>query len=172
MITAVKQALWSQFGASIDMLKNAVVMWPEERWEADNKFFYMAYHVLVFLDYYLTIPAPKDFVSPLSFTLAEPGVKIDGMIDDVMPDRIYTKKELLEYLDASRTKCRGVIDGLTEQKLSERWIEYEDGKVNKNLSVLELLLYNMRHVQHHAAQLNTMLRNKIDAAPRWVRAAK
>ena len=31
-----------------------------------------------------------------------------------------------------------------------------------NYSVVEILLYNMRHVQHHAAQLNLLLaaRNK------------
>jgi hypothetical protein len=30
------------------------------------------------------------------------------------------------------------------------------------------LLYNMRHVQHHAAQLNLILRQTIDSAPGWV----
>jgi uncharacterized damage-inducible protein DinB len=38
-----------------------------------------------------------------------------------------------------------------------------------DLSVAEMLLYNMRHVQHHAGQLNRILRQKIDSAPRWVR---
>ena len=32
----------------------------------------------------------------------------------------------------------------------------------------ELLLYNMRHVQHHAAQLNLLLRQTTNSAPRWV----
>ena len=32
----------------------------------------------------------------------------------------------------------------------------------------ELFLYNLRHVQHHAAQLNLILRQTIDRAPRWV----
>jgi hypothetical protein len=36
----------------------------------------------------------------------------------------------------------------------------------------ELLLDNMRHVQHHAAQLNLILRQTIDAAPGWVATAK
>jgi len=34
--------------------------------------------------------------------------------------------------------------------------------------VEEILLYNMRHVQHHAAQLNQLLRQEIDQAPDWV----
>ena len=38
-----------------------------------------------------------------------------------------------------------------------------------DLSFLELLLYNMRHVQHHTAQLNMILRQEIDSAPGWVK---
>jgi hypothetical protein len=34
--------------------------------------------------------------------------------------------------------------------------------------VVEILLYNMRHVQNHAAQLNLLLQQEIDDAPRWV----
>jgi hypothetical protein len=30
----------------------------------------------------------------------------------------------------------------------------------------------MRHVQHHAGQLNLILRQKIDSAPRWVKKTK
>jgi len=37
---------------------------------------------------------------------------------------------------------------------------------------VELLLYNMRHVQHHAAQLNLMLRQAVDSAPGWVAKTK
>jgi len=164
MINALKESLWKQFGASIDMLKNAILLWPEENWNTDKKCFYMAYHCLVFLDYYLTIP-PDNFSSPLPFTIGES----DEAIDDVVPDRLYSKQELLDYLQSTREKCHEIIAGLTEGKLEERWIE-EDG--NMNYAVLEILLYNMRHVQHHAAQLNLLLRQKINNAPGWVARAK
>jgi uncharacterized damage-inducible protein DinB len=38
----------------------------------------------------------------------------------------------------------------------------------RDMSNAELLLYNMRHVQHHAAQLNLLLRQTTDSAPDWV----
>jgi hypothetical protein len=164
MINTVKESLWKQFGASIDMLKNAVTLWPDEYWSTDRNFFYNAYHVLVFLDYYLTNP-PNNFSSPLPFTLTERKAAPAEAIDDVIPNRIYTKNELLVYLQSCREKCYRLITSLTEEKLSERWIE-EGGDMN--YSVLEILLYNMRHVQHHAAQLNLSLRQKINNAPRWV----
>ena len=168
MITALQESLWKQFGASIDMLKNAIILWPEEYWNTDKKFFYNAYHCLLFLDYYLTIPH-QNFSSPLPFTLAESDDAIGDAIDDLIPDRVYSKQELLDYLQSSREKCHALIARLTEDKLNERWIE-EPG--NMNYSVLELLLYNMRHVQHHAAQLNLLSRQKINDAPRWVARAE
>ena len=168
MLNTLKESLWKQFGASIDMLKNAIILWPEENWDAGKKFFYNAYHCLVFLDYYLTIP-PGNFSSPLPFTITESGDVPADAIDDVIPDRIYSKKELLGYLQSSREKCRKLIGGLTEEKSEERWIE-DPG--NMNYSVLELLLYNMRHVQHHAAQLNLLLRQEINNAPGWVARAE
>ena len=163
MISTLKESLWTQFGASIDMLKNAITMWPEDSWQSDKRFFYTAYHVIVFLDYYLTNP-PDDFISLLPFTITETGAPPEA-IDDVVPDRIYSKQEFLDYLKTSREKCYALIANLTEEKLSERWVETQGGM---NYSLLEILLYNMRHVQHHTAQLNMMLRQKINDAPEWV----
>ncbi len=56
MVQLIKENLWKQFGASIDMLHNAIAMWPDEQWEMKKRFFYIAYHTLVFLEYYLTNP--------------------------------------------------------------------------------------------------------------------
>ena len=145
------------------MLKNAITLWPEERWASHKKFFYMSYHCLIFLDYYLNFPAKQEFVSPLPFT--ETGTIPPDGIDDLVPNRIYSKQELLDYLKSCREKCRTVITNLTEEKLHERWIQVS---WNRNYSVLELLMYNMRHVQHHTAQLNMLLRQEINDAPKWV----
>lgn len=164
MIDAIKNDLWKQFGASIDMLRNAIMQWPDEYWDSRKRFFYVAYHCLIFLDYYLTIP-PKAFSSPLPFTFAESDLVSDEVVDDIIPDRIYSKIELIDYLQSCREKCHALIRALTEEKLKERWIEV-DGRMN--YSVLEILLYNMRHVQHHAAQLNLFLRQGINNAPDWV----
>jgi hypothetical protein len=164
MITSLKESLWKQFGASIDMLSNSITLWPDDNWYNNKKVFYIAYHSAVFLDYYLTIPS-KNFTSPLPFTLVESDNIPEDAIDDVIPDRIYTKRELLDYLQSSRKKCHRIIGGLTEEKLNERWIE-DPG--NMNYSFLEILLYNMRHVQHHAAQLNLLLRKEINIAPWWI----
>jgi len=156
MIDVLKENLWKQFGASIDMLENAIVLCPSGQWDTDSKFWYIAYHCIFYLDYYLT-KEPSTFSPPAPFTLSE----FDP--SGAMPERTYTKEELLSYLQAGRDKCRLLIAGLSDEIMSQRWInEY------KNYTVLEILLYNMRHVQHHAAQLNMLLRQSIRNAPRWV----
>lgn len=153
---SLKESLWKQFGASIDMLENAIILCPANLWDTDKKFWYNAYHCLFFLDYYLTLETEK-FSPPAPFTLSE--------FEDTMPERVYSQEELLTYLQFCRNKCRNLIDSLTDETLKIHWVN-----VSKTMDypIIEILLYNMRHVQHHAAQLNLILRQEINDAPDWV----
>jgi hypothetical protein len=156
----INESLWQQFGASIDMLENAIKMCPEMLWDNDKKFWYNAFHCLFWLDYYLSIE-PSKFSPPIPFTLSE--FDTSG----ALPNRTYSKQELLKYLQINREKCYQLISNLDDELMNTRWInEY------KNFSVFEILLYNMRHVQHHAAQLNQLLRLSIQDAPKWVSKAE
>lgn len=156
----LQEDLWSQFGASINMLENAIKFCPPEHWNTDRNFWYNAYHCLFFLDYYLTMQ-PAQFCPPAPFSFSE--------FEDKMPDRVYQKEELLTYLQSCREKCRNLIGEQTAAFFSNRWIN-QSGTMN--YSVFEILLYNMRHVQHHAAQLNLILRQEINDAPDWVSRVK
>jgi hypothetical protein len=156
---SLKTILWHQFGAAIDMLENAITACPEELWNTGSQFWYIGYHTLFFLDYYLSdeTPMEKDFSPPSPFTTSE-------FEDGVMPERVYDKEELLIYCRFGRQKLRELLERLVEEELlTKRFVsEY------KNYCILEMLLYNMRHVQHHTAQLNLLLRQDVDAAPDWV----
>jgi hypothetical protein len=158
-----KEALWGQLGAAIAMVENALRACPEELLVDRSRrpeLSYMAYHTLFYVDYFCD-PAPAEFRPAAfdSFGLAE-------LLDekDAPPfERAYTKAELLGYLEGGREKCRSRIAALTDEEAARRadidWLP---------LPVAEVLLYNLRHVQHHAAQLNLLLRQAIDEAPRWV----
>jgi ribosomal protein L24E len=160
MDNSLKEILWRQFGASIDMLKNAITLCPTEYWDTEKQFWYNAYHCLFFLDYYLTLE-PKNFSPPAPFTLSE--------FEDRMPERVYIKDELLTYLQFCRQKCRSLIGGMTAEIAKSNWTN-ESKTMSYN--VIEILLYNMRHVQHHAAQLNLLLRQLINNVPDWVSRAE
>lgn len=171
MLTTLKTSLWKQFGASIDTLEQAIVLCPEPVLERKDKFFYIAYHTLVFLEYYLTFP-PQGFSARLPFTLVAEDSIPEQAIDDLLPERLYSKQELLDYLQTSREKCRKLISGLTPEQITTLRFTEDAENGGKDYSVLEILLYNMRHVQHHAAQLNMMMRQQVNDAPNWVREAK
>ena len=159
MDNLMKESLWKQFGASIDMLENSITACPEHLWSDKKLFWYWTYHTIFYLDYYLTLE-PQNFSPPKPFTLSE-------FENGTMPERIYTKEELIMYLRFCKNKCHDLIKNLTNENINNRWInEY------RNYSIFELLLYNMRHVQHHMAQLNLMLRQEINDAPRWVSQTK
>jgi uncharacterized damage-inducible protein DinB len=149
--------LWHHFGAAIDMLENAIAACPDALWSDRSgrpEFWYATYHTLFFLDLYLS-DSPDGFAPPAPFTLDE--------LENTLPERPYRKDELLSYLEHCREKLRAVLGSVTDDKLREvhRWWTRE-------FSVLENLIYNMRHVQHHAAQLNLILRQQTHSAPNWV----
>ena len=163
MTSETKTIIWHQFGAAIDMLENAIKACPDDVWgnRIDTReFWYITFHSLFYLDLYLS-ESDKGFVPPSPFTLDE--------LDErgLLPERVYTKQELLTFLEHGREKCRSTIASMTEERSNQRcgfdWLD---------LSVAEVLLYNMRHVQHHVAQLNLIISNKLGSAPRWVRRTK
>jgi uncharacterized damage-inducible protein DinB len=82
----------------------------------------------------------------------------------LLPEQPYSKDVLLGYLDHCRRKCRHAIDSMTDEKARQP----DRIRPEQNLTVAERHLYNMRHVQHHAAQLNLVLRQKANTAPGWV----
>lgn len=159
-----RAALWGQFGAAIDMLENALVACPDELLVDRSRrpeIWYLVYHTLFFIDYYLD-PAPADF-QPAPFDshgLAE----LLPADEAPPPERAYTKEELRGYLQHCRGKCRTRIEALTDEEAGRpcavEWL--------RALSVGELHLYTLRHVQHHAAQVNLLLRQTTDSAPGWV----
>ena len=158
-----KAIIRRQFGAAIDMLENAMHACPDELWSDRSQrpeLWYVVFHTLFFLDLYLS-DSVEGFAPPAPFNLDE----MDPA--GLLPERVYTKDELHTYLEHGRRKCRAKIAALTDEKARRRfkseWMDF---------SVAELLLYNLRHVQHGAAQLNLILRQETNSAPRWVARGK
>ncbi len=175
-----KTALWQQFGATIDMLENALLAcpcthWNGRLWSASSDsslppesaaFWSITYHTLFWLDLYLTSSREEGFAPPPPFSTDE----LDPAGE--FPKQPYTRDELHAYLLLLRQKCQTTIAELSDEKAHQQvdypWIEGEP------VSYLELLLYNMRHVQEHAAQLSLFLGQHAipDEALDWVPRAK
>jgi hypothetical protein len=163
-LTTLKTVIWQQFGASIDMFDDAIVLCPDQLWTAVlwkdpddaqyGQFWFVAYHTLFWLDLYLT-GAKEGFAPPAPF------------IRGALPDKPYTKDQIRWYLDQCRRKCQSTIEALTDEKAHRRctfeWFE---------ASFLELQLYSMRHVQEHAAQLSLLLGQHDVSGLDWVTKAR
>lgn len=156
MLETLKPLLWQQFGAAIDMLENAILACPEDVWASDKRefdFWYNAYHAIFWLDFYLS-DSRETFVptEPFGVTEFDPS--------GLLPERVFTPTELFNYLELAREKCKQRITNLEPMRIYNTGI--------REFTHLELLLYNLRHVQHHVGQLNQLLRQRTDDAPRWV----
>ena len=91
----MRDALWRQFGAAIDMLENAIHACPDEIWNDRSRtpeYWYLVYHTLFWLDLYLH-GSVEGFAPPAPYTLDE----LDPA--GVMPPRVYARHEMQAYLD-------------------------------------------------------------------------
>ena len=159
---AWKTIVRRQFGAAIEMLERAIRGCPEALWSDRSRrpeFWYVAYHTLFFLDLYLE-PSVEAYAPPAPFTLSE--------LDDtnLHPPRVYTRDELLAFLEHGRGRLHLAVAEMTEDEAGRRagfpWVDVTRG---------EMFIYNLRHVQHHTAQLYLILRQQTDATPGWVQVA-
>ncbi|GAB4217051.1 MAG: hypothetical protein OHK0022_58880 [Roseiflexaceae bacterium] len=168
-----RDMLWRQFGAAIDSLDNALRDCPDELWEQQlwpdqpdqwvavgfSRFWYLGYHTLFWLDLYLT-GAEEGFAPPAPFDLVE-------MEPNETLPRTYTRAELLGYLEHCRHRCQETIRALSHEQ-AQRPCRFGWGEV----AFAELLLYNLRHVQEHAAQLHLFLGQQAGTPARWVAKAQ
>lgn len=159
--------LWRQIAAALEMLENALNACPEQAWQARlwnlpterpdlSQYWYIAFHALFWLDLYLSGKV-EGFAPPAPFGLEE----LDPA--GLLPERPYTRAELLAYLNHDRNKCRDILQTLTGEG-ANRACKFAWGEI----SYAELLLDTLRHVQEHTAQLNLYLGQTVGSAPGWV----
>ena len=153
MSDTIKKSLLVQLLGSIKMLEQTIVACPHEFWNDAQEFWYKAYHTLFYLDYYLA-DNPDNFLPPAPFTLSEfdpAGAK---------PPCVYTKEELIDYLNYCRAHA---IASIPSKNLEQRFVN-----AYRDYSHFEILVYNIKHVQHHVGMLTLLLRQNCNATPGWV----
>jgi DinB superfamily len=154
-----QKALWSQFGAAIDMLERDIRACPEDVWRGRQTApgaWAIAHHALFWLDLYLS-GAVEGFAPPAPFGREE--------LDPAgrLPDRAYSQSELLAYVEHGRERCRRTIRTLTDSQAARGCI-FSWGEV----TFAELLLYTLRHVQDHAGELSSLIGTASGSGPGWV----
>lgn len=155
--TEIHAVLKSQYRQALAMLRQAIERCPQALWLSGEghacPYWRIAFHALFFTHYYLQ----KDEHSLRRW----PGHR-DELQDTEGPstDQPYTAAEMLEYLDFCLAMLDGCIDGMDLGSGNCGFHWYSQGK-------LEHQINNIRHVQHHAAQLGDRLRSATGAGLDW-----
>ena len=158
----LSKVMWRQYGAVIQMLRNAIEACPAEVWDAEDEspsFPHLAYHTMFFIDFYggdspemLKAFKHQDFAAKSDTDLSKP------------PSKAFSKEELLGYLDFAEEKNLGIIESFDAEDFARpcafEWKQVEN--------VLELRFETLRHLNHHVGQLHYILHRETGSAPGWL----
>jgi hypothetical protein len=166
--TDVRSVLKRQYHAALAMLEEAIRSCPDDEWtSADhrNAFWQVAYHTLFFTHLYLQ-PNDRAF-RPWKGHRSE-AQYADGIAGPPDPKSSlpllpepYPKEQVIDYVRFCDQMVDRAIDGFDLESPESGFHWYP-------VSKLEHQLINIRHVQHHAAQLADRLRSAADVGVRWV----
>jgi len=153
LIQDVRSVLKSQYHAALAMLRDAIEQCPDAEWlirDHKNAFWQVAYHVLFFAHLYLQ-QNETTFVLWSQHHGADDGTRGEP----------YSKAQVLEYWSFVDHAVDGAVDLLDLESPESGFSWY-------TMSKLEHQLVNIRHVQHHSAQLADRLRSAADIGIKWV----
>ena len=157
----LQSILKSQYRAALAMLLEAIESCPLELWTSDrylNPTWQVAYHTLYYTDLYLQASesgfVPWEHHRPDHQHFAEDSAART-------PLRPYSIEEAREY-------CVRLRDGL-DAALARLDLTARDSGISwYRMTLLELQLLTLRHLQHHAGQLADRLRQTADRGLEWV----
>jgi len=165
MIETVRQVLTSQYAASLSTLGHCIAKCPDALWNAPvarYPFCQTAFHALIFADLYLGPDEASFRRQP--FHLANAAFFGDyEQLEDREPLSLYERSPLMAYLEFCRGKATSTIAAETPETLAS-----PASFPRRNVFRAELHVINIRHIQHHAAQLTLRLRLASDVEIPWV----
>jgi hypothetical protein len=124
----------------------------DERIQVHSAFWYTAYHVVFFLDYYLS-GGDNPYLDRDDAPFAPPPpFRGDDHDSTALPVRVYTRDELLNYLEYCRRKARTTMEMLMDEEAAK--------PARRGLPFVDILLHNLIHVAETAGQLNMFLGQK------------
>ena len=158
MDTTIAEILGSQYKAALQMLRQTIGKIPSDQWNNDeynNPNWQIAYHAIWATRFYLS--ANSESFVPWEKAI-EGAESLGGMQDWENPEEgviiegYHSKEELLSFIDS-------IEEGL-QQAISTLPLTGNSGFEWYPYSRLELHINNIRHLQHHAAQLIERMKAK------------
>jgi len=157
MHSTLQTLLIHQFEAALATLRQCIERCPDEHWTApvgNLPVWRVISHALFFADYYLSSSEAEH--QPPAFH------RNDELLWEYLPGDPYTKEQLNDYVEHCLVKARGVVSGEIEDVLSG-----PSGFERRTYTRAELHVCNIRHIQHHAAQVSLALRRDAGVSIDW-----
>jgi hypothetical protein len=165
MLDTVKELIANQFEAVFCTLNVCIDRCPEISWEvsvANHRFCQVAFHTLFYADFYLGPDEESFRRQPFHRDHAD-FFRGYEEFEDHAPTLLYDKPSIQTYLEHCRQKASETIALETAESLTAPACF-----ARRCFSRAELHVYNIRHVQHHAAQLSLRLRLDSQQDIPWI----
>lgn len=166
MLDTLKEVITKQFEAALSTLSACIDECPEAAWNApvaNLAFCQVAFHTLFYADCYLgqNVESLREQTFHRDH---KPFFRDYEELQDREQKQLYEKASIDTYMEFCRNKVSEVIAVETADTLTARcgidWLP---------LSRTELHIYNIRHIQHHAAQLSLRLRLDAHTNIPWIK---
>lgn len=167
MLELMKALTISQFEAALCALNVCIERCPEPSWNArvaNLKFCQAALHALIYTDLYLSKSEDKEAFKRQPFHQQNAATFGDyEEFEDRAQVLCYDRPFIREYLQHCRRKAVEVVGAETADTLHGA-----SGFSWRKCTRAELHIYNIRHIQHHAAQLSLRLRLDANVDIPWI----
>lgn len=166
MLDVYKELVAHQYEAALVTLGLCIEACPEGAWDAavaNRPFCQVAFHTLFFADYYLS----ENEAAQREQAFHRERADIFRDYEELKPGEpqlLYERRDVNSYLAHCLNKAARVVGAETEASLAAPC-----GFPRKDFTRAEVHVYNIRHIQHHAAQLSLRLRLDFGTDIRWVR---
>jgi hypothetical protein len=169
MIDTVKHLIVHQMTAALDTLKHCIDTCPEAEWQEAHKdapFSQAVFHALFYADFYLGRDAVPFKEQP--FHASHRVIFADyEELENKLPEQLYEKAFCLDYLGHCLAKLQAAVAAESAASLAGA-----SGIGFRKTSRAELYVYNIRHIQHHAAQLGLRIQQLTGKELPWFSGAK
>jgi hypothetical protein len=166
MLDIFRILIANQYEAALCTLNACVDKCPQAAWNGpvvNIKFCQVTFHTLFYADYYLGVT--EDPFRQQEFHRKHAGVFRDyEELEPHAPVNLYEKAWIQVYVEFCRQKAVSVARSETAESLAA-----PAGFPRKPFTRAELHMYNIRHIQHHSAQLSMRLRLDSQIDVPWFR---
>jgi hypothetical protein len=152
--------LQRHFVPTYDMLSRLVDHCPAELWDAPcggYAFWHLVYHTAYWVDYWVRTDYSGAPWQSMTFDDKDVTFELDKPFTDIL-----TQAELAAYLAAISAKVDRFFDELTDVDVLGPIVERSD------LTYGDVLLMQVRHIQHHVGLCNAILREHDAEAVPWL----